>query len=201
MKISFDCDGVLACFEKNVIQVANKMWPDMNIPEDYVPRDWNYTDLFTKYQWSDVWEEIKKIPDFWLREPAMEENVAALREWIPTVDHQLFFITSRIPTGGVDPKAQTQLWLHKHGLFREDKPPIVIAVNSADQKKEYIAKYGIDMSIDDLASTVESCKLIPKHQAVLLNRPWNAKIECDKRVDTVKEFLCMSEYANYENFI
>ena len=190
MRICFDCDGVLANFEKNVIQVANARWPG-KLPQDYVPSDWDYTDVFNKQDWHQVWEDIKLIPDFWLREPAITEGVEALAEFRKNNKSKIWFLTSRMNTGDVSAKYQTQLWLMKHGLINLTNEDInrVIAVDSPEQKEQYIRGFGIDVSIDDLPSTVERHNKIPGHTAYLLRCPWNTFCVDQPTVDSVVQFL------------
>lgn len=198
MKIWFDVDGVLANFNKNVVQVAN----DCVRPEDkplsieYVPQDWSYSDVFSKEEWNKIWEKIKTIPDFWLRADAISKNVLPLRYWMVESQHEIFFITSRMPTGGVDAKAQTQLWLHNQGLYSTNRPSTVIAVQNPEEKKRIVQQYEIDLGIDDYAPTVEAMNALPDHSCYLLSQPWNRESN-QPRVGTLKEFLDMVDSASH----
>lgn len=186
MKIWIDIDGVLANFEKNINGVVNSIWPG-RLTAGYVPKDWHYADVLAKNEWDDVWSAVKKIPDFWFNSPTIEENVSTLRTWIETAAHEIFYITSRMPTGGVDSKAQTQLWLHKHGLY--DGRQVVIAVDHASDKKEIIERYEIDLGIDDFTPTVQSLSSLSEHKCYILSQPWNADATGLDRVSSMKEFL------------
>lgn len=192
MRIWFDVDGVLANFEKNVAQVANSIWPG-KVPPDFRPDTWSYDGVFTKDDWNRVWDDIKTIPNFWLRAAPIQENVSALRTWLrpEQKQHEIFYITSRMPTGGVDSKSQTQLWLHKHGLYPE---ATVIAVNKPEEKKEIIRRYEIDLGIDDYAPTVGSLNELPEHHCYLLSQPWNQNTN-QTRVNSLQEFLDLVDSA------
>ena len=192
MKIFLDVDGVLANFEQNVIGVANSLWPG-KLPLDYVPQNWAYSDVFSTEDWSKVWEEIKTIPDFWLREPPISDNVSALRTWMHLCpDHEIFFITSRIDTGGIKAADQTREWLYNLGL--RDSRTHVIAVKRAEEKKQIVADLKIDIGLDDYAPTVEALNTIPHHYCFLLDRPWNRESK-QPRVHSVKDFLNMTHPA------
>lgn len=194
MRIAFDCDGVLTCFEKNVYLVAEELWPG-KMPKGYIPTDWDYTDIFTKKEWNEVWAKIKGISDFWLRQPEMPESVQALKNFRITNNTPIWFITSRMATGGVSARYQTQLWLLQRQLISIGDLEKVIAVTKPEEKEQYIKDLGIDFSIDDLGTTVErhnrigghtSCR--EQHQAYLLDQPWNQECK-EPRVYSVKQFL------------
>ena len=187
MRIAFDCDGVLTCFEKNVYLVAEELWPG-KMPENYVPRDWDYTDIFTKKEWSAVWAKIKTIPDFWLRQPEMPESVQALKEFRILNKADIWFLTLRQQTGGVSAKYQTQLWLLQRQLIGIGDLEKVIAVAKPEEKEQYIRYFGIDYSIDDLGDAVERHNSIPDHKAYVLDQPWNQECK-EPRVFSVKQFL------------
>lgn len=195
MRIAFDMDGVLSNFTANVILVANDIWPG-KIPLDYNgPYDWDYTDILTKKEWGTIWDRIKTIPNFWLRQPAIEKNVEELKEFRMVNSSPIWFITSRQATGGVSALYQTQLWLLQRQLIGVSDTPKVIAVAKPEEKEQYIKNLGIDFSIDDLGSTVERHNKISghmsereSHRAYLLDQPWNKNCK-EPRVYSVKEFL------------
>jgi hypothetical protein len=179
---------VISDFTANVIMVANDIWPG-KIPIDYKgPYDWDYTDILTKKEWGMIWDRIKTIPDFWLRQPEMSEGVQALRDFRLINSAPIWFITSRQSTGGVSARYQTQLWLLQRQLISVNDLEKVIAVNRAEEKKELMENLVIDVSIDDLSETVVRHNTISGHQAFLLDQPWNQECK-EPRVYSVKEFL------------
>ena len=187
MRIAFDMDGVLTSFHKNVYLVAEELWPG-KMPKDYTPSDWDYTDLFTKKEWNKVWDRIRTIPDFWLRQPEMPESVQALKDFRLVNRSPIWFITSRLDTGGVSARYQTQLWLLQRQLIGVGDLEKVIAVSKTEEKMQHIINLGIESSIDDLSPTVIRHNTIPRHKSYLLDQPWNR--ECNEpRVYSVKEFL------------
>lgn len=188
MKIWFDMDGVLSEFGPNAIRVANDLWPHRKVPRNYVPKDYDYTDLFSAAEWNAIWDEIKTTPDFWLRQGCFHANVSALRTWMHSTNHEIFFITSRKATGGVGSRPQTILWLNMYGLYPKDHRPTVIAVNNAKEKKKYIEEYKIDFGIDDLPSTVTEANMLSYHHCYLLDQPWNRDSN-EARVESLQEFL------------
>lgn len=187
MKIAFDMDGVLTCFNDNVRMVAEKLWPG-KMPENYIPINWDYTDIFTKKDWDMVWDQIRIIPDFWFRQPTYPDAVRALKEFRLVNKSPIWFITSRMATGGNSARYQTQLWLLRHGLIAFNDLEKVIAVDKPIEKMKWIESIGIDVSIDDFGPTIERHNKIPNHRAFLLDQPWNKEYN-EPRVYSVKEFL------------
>lgn len=189
MNIAFDVDGVLANFEKNVKMVSDELFPGL-MPEGYVPQDWDYTDIFTKREWNMIWDKIRMIPDFWQRQPDIPEAVQALKEFRMVNGSPIWFITSRMATGGISAKYQTQLWLLSRQLITvKEAQDYVIAVSKPEEKRYWIEVNNINVSIDDLGGTVARHNEIYGHKAWLLDQPWNKKDTLLPRVFSVKEFL------------
>lgn len=187
MKIFFDLDGCLTDFTSNLITVANSLWPG-KMPPDYIPTNWNYTDVLTKQEFSEIWDEIHKIPNFWLRQKPYEENVSVLRSYLKTTQDEVYYITSRMDTGGVSAEKQTQTWLRQNGLFDFGCPKKLIVVTKPSEKKQWVEARGIDASLDDYVPTVASLNVLPWHHSYLLSRPWNPESTLT-RVNSVQEFL------------
>lgn len=187
-RIVFDMDGVLTNFEKNVYLVSQELFPG-KMPEGYVPQDWDYSDIFTKTEWNAVWKRIKEIPDFWYRQPEITEAVDALKNFRTLYANPIWFITSRIATGGVSAKYQTELWLLSRGIINIRQTGQVIAVTKPEEKKRWVEELKADVSIDDYGPTIERHNAIPNHTAFLLRQPWNKEYTNQPSVGSVKEFL------------
>jgi hypothetical protein len=185
VKVFIDLDGVLSAFTTNLVRTANEIWPN-KLPLDYVPSDWDYIDVFTKEDWSVFWETAKKIPDFWLRQTPIVKNLLPLQKWIKTTKHQIFYITSRIETGGISGYEQSAQWLIRQHIY----PPTaqLIVVPKSTDKKKYIIEYNIDFGIDDLPATVADLNLLPWHTSYLLDQPYNQNSN-QGRVQSLQEFL------------
>lgn len=189
MRIAIDIDGVLASFNKQVIRVANEIWPG-KIPLDYEPPDWGYKEVLSGEDWGKVWDKIKSEPYFWMHSPAYAENCEALRRVIDgqsRIDLDIYYITSRMDTGGKSALWQTRRWLSHQGLISPKTS--VIPVRNPDAKLSVVDAIGIDLTIDDYGPTVESLVSHGRF-AVLLDRPWNQEYQV-WRVSSLKEFLKM----------
>lgn len=193
MKVWIDIDGVVANFQKRFFSIANGMWPGV-VPRNYVPSDYDFSDILTAKQSDEIWAWIKTIPNFWLRCEPYNLDAIALRSWLPRTQHEIFFITSRKSTGGVGSRPQTILWLYEQCLYPLDKPPTVIAVASSKEKKKYIEEFRIDYGVDDLPATVNDLNMLPWHHCYLMNRPYN-QLSNQARVHSLQEFLDIVDSA------
>ena len=192
MKIWIDLDGVISAFTPNVIRVANELWPN-KLPLDYVPQDWNYTEVLSKDEWDKIWEVAKTIPDFWLRQTPILANLFALRMWLKTTKHQVFYITSRMNTGGTSAYQQSAQWLIRHSLY----PPTaqLRVTKNPGEKKKIVEEYNIEMGIDDLPSTVQDMNMLSWHHCYLLSQPCNA-LSNQARCQNLQEFLDIVDSAS-----
>lgn len=195
MIISFDIDGVLASFTRNVLPIINEKYADRIIPSpiplDAEPTDWYYNCFgLNREDWGPIFSVIKETPDFWRREPAYTRNVdAAIRYINSNPETTVYFMTQRPDTAGGTAYDQTLDWLVNHGLYpfdREVTTPII--VKDPSEKAGIIRDLNIQFSIDDKQETVEQCSQLPGHAAYLLDRPWN-RTSTERRVYSVDEFL------------
>lgn len=193
MRLWIDLDGVISSFTSNAVRVINELWPEKNLPADFVPADWDYTGILEKKDWSIFWDHARSVPDFWLRQPPIEENVSALRTWLKETEHQVFYITSRIDTGGMSAHLQTAQWLIRNNIY----PPEVslIVAGKPPDKEKYIREHSIDYGIDDLPATVSAVNMISWHHCFLLDRPYNREISNQARVYHLQEFLDIVDSA------
>jgi len=190
IRFGIDLDGVLANFGTNVIEVVNSIWPD-RLPLDYVPQDWDYSDVFTKEDWATVWAGIKRTEDFWYREDAIQEGISALDKFLLYTPHKIdvYFITSRARTMGDTVLAQSSRWLAKFGLWPRNGHSTVIPVEDAKHKEAICAGLKLPFMLDDYAPTVQKLQTVEGLQAYVLDQPWNRYAEHLPRVYSVAEYL------------
>lgn len=204
--LMIDVDGVLANFTRGYIDVINAVYPEKKVPKDYVPQDWDHTDILKKDEVPALWLEIKngdlrRCQCFWYELPPYEENVEILSKFItddiPLKRFVIYYITSRPDTQYYSALDQTRKWLRRHNLIWTNTS--VLVVRNPQEKLPLIRALGIVASIDDYAPTVRALDTIPNHFACLLERPWNQDAtditECMRAKD-LQNFLeaCVKDY-------
>lgn len=187
LRLSFDLDGVLACWGTSAIEVANSLWPG-KIPLDYIPSHWDWPDVLNKSEWDQIWTVIKTQPDFWTRIPGYEQNISELQDFLKdSPETRLFFITARIRTGEVSARSQTEQWLAKFGLWPRGKLSTVLT-SRPEGKIDLMREANIAFSLDDKKETVAACQMLINHEAFLFDQPWNQDSDLP-RVYSIKEYL------------
>lgn len=189
-KIAIDCDGVLADFIAAFCEEANGIWPG-KFPRGYVQTRWDFDPtVITKAEVSQVWDRIKATPDWWLRLNAITSNVGALAIFFHThVCHDVWIVTSRMPTIGQTVAYQTYLWIRACGVDPVHNYLGVLPVENWHDKKKIYKFAQIDFSVDDKTETVEDCDTLAGHKAFLLDQPWNQAAKVKRRITTLTEFF------------
>lgn len=185
MRISIDLDGVVANFVQRVCEIAD-------LPTNYEPPDWDFSDRLTKKQLKEVFKTIRATENFWENMPVYSQNVHSLREFLNSESgHEIYYITSRIGTKGENVSQQTDNWLLAKGAYavHYGNYQTVIAVDNAAKKKPIIEALNIEASVDDYGPTIEQCSAIPNHRAYLLDRPWNRDKDYGKRILNLQQFF------------
>lgn len=187
MRISIDLDGVVANFVRRVAEMTG-------LSPDYQPPDWDFSDVLTKEQLSEVFKTIRTIDDFWSDLPTYPDNVQSLQEFLKQErGHEIYYLTSRISTKGNNVSDQTEEWLFDNVqsgvLYYKENFQAVIAVDSAAKKRCIIEALNIEVSVDDYGPTIEQCSTIPNHKAFLLDRPWNRDKDYGNRIFNLEQFF------------
>lgn len=171
--ISVDVDGVLSQFEHGWIKLVNKRFPEKNVPADFVPNDWSYSEILTPDEFKQLWPDVIATKYFWENLPAYGDNVRALGIFLREMDHKynVYYITSRPDTKGGTALEQTRLWLRARRLYPEGSS--IIVVRDPAEKEHMLRGIGAFASIDDYLPTVQRAMKIEGHHAWLLDRPWN----------------------------
>ncbi len=178
VKIAIDLDGVLC----NVVKRFAKM---LNLPVDHEPKDWNYSGEVPLAEIKRVLKEFETHPGMWRSLEPYKENKEALAKFLRTRNEvEVYYITAR---AGVDVLSETAIWLHIRGLLTARTTVIPIQPNHS--KADVIEAIGCEYSVDDRDLNVLTAAAIPRHHAYLLDRPWNRRMKCKNRVNTLQEFL------------
>jgi hypothetical protein len=190
-KIAIDCDGVLANFTKAYGETANRLFGDARYKEGWEPPDWNFGGLYTPEEDAKIWERIVGTQNFWLGLDAYSDNVGALARWfIDHNNHEVYIVSSRTPSVGLNITQQTNLWVRSCGVREMHNYFGVIIVPDSHQKAHLYRVLEFDYSIDDKTETVEQCdRTKMAHRAALLDRPWNQHADVKWRTPSVATFL------------
>lgn len=171
--ISFDIDGVLARFGRGFVRSINKLYPHKNVPLDYEPSSWFYTELLSESELKAAWEETISTKNLWRNLDAYEGNVAVLSRFLHNT-HKFFdvyYITSRVDTPGNSAFSQTSEWLIDHDLLLYNTSLLV--VKEAKEKQAILRALHIEASVDDYLPTAIASNEIEGHKSFLYDRPWN----------------------------
>jgi hypothetical protein len=209
VRIAFDLDGVLADLHTPFVQVAARLYPEIDAgdlsaqdigasPDDDATSPKNPDTpptpgthvVLTSAQSDAVWRAVAATHNFWetLREiePGMIARIAALaeeRRW------EVLFITSRPRSAGSTVQRQSQRWIQKLGF----PMPSVYVVHKS--RGRIAAALGLDAVIDDRPDNCLDVALESKAGAILVWRGEPGKVPASARrlgiavVGTVAEAL------------
>ncbi|MFA5724409.1 MAG: hypothetical protein WC979_09205 [Candidatus Pacearchaeota archaeon] len=174
MRIGFDVDGVIANFTKVFTGILNGINPKCPILNDYSEVLHWYYDKFlpvTKLEIKRAWEIVDKNPNFWRSIPPIK-NIKVVVDFVNHNRHQhdFYFITSRLATGGISATYQTINWLRAMG-FRD---PQVIETSTKGNIIEFL---GIRYYIDDRTKNcLDVAEKSPGCKIYCPNYPYNADV-------------------------
>lgn len=202
MNIALDLDGCFSNFHYSFSKVANKLFntPIVKNIEEVKKYDWHDWHILTKDQCRLTWKEIdKNVENFWLCAESLVDNSIFKRlELLEKSNNNLFFVTLRRDTAGMNVLQQTNLWIKKHSNLEH------FCTIPTEQKGKILdgvkAKYFLD---DSPEQVIEASIEAPKCKSFLLVRPYNAyaidfiqkshKFKNIRIVYSVKEFLDIIE--------
>lgn len=138
-------DGVVFDFVGAFYRIANPMFGTNHSGPQLT---WDFEDEYSPEQVDKVWDEIRRIKNFWM----------TLKPMPATRDLQymhkraeFFFITSRVPTAGMTPREQA-CWALRNwfGITY----PTVIVVDKPGQKAAIAQALELSSFIDDKRATI-----------------------------------------------
>lgn len=158
MRIGVDIDDVLANFIAAFRQMAHDRY---GVDNTIIPCDWEFSNFgLSKVQLASLFQQVSDTKDFWM---TLESKPGT--SWIEDAEssHEVFFITSRIPSQGKALKDQTAEWLREtFGI----KNPVVLL---AREKGPLAAALGLNAFVDDrdkncieVGNAVPTCKVFIK---------------------------------------
>jgi hypothetical protein len=187
LKIGIDMDGVVANFNAPYIDLIFKYsGVRLPAPSDTYPDKWYYeVDAgMQKSRTSEMWQEIKSTPDFWLNVPAYSDAPSFLRSLQDLEifeDADVYFVTNRM---GIAVKGQTENWLMQNGY---NKFPTVLI---SQYKGLSAAALELTHYLDDKNENCTDVRdLSPKTKGYMLKRPYNIEQQGVPRIDSLQAFL------------
>jgi uncharacterized HAD superfamily protein len=183
MKIGFDMDGVLSDFDSEFRKrIEEKFKIKAN---DGEPRVWNYYNWvtgLTKEMEDSIVADIIKTPFFWIGLAAIDEKIMfqiAERSFTQNI----YFITNRYPNPTEEKTIlQTRRWLLNMDIE-------AAGVISTKDKPAACRLLRLDYFIDDYGPSVSAINANSQTKCYLLKRSYNSNYDSPYKVDTVQEYL------------
>jgi hypothetical protein len=136
LRLAIDVDGVLADFRASFRALAIS---------ELGPRRGDIESELSKADIERLWKAVGRAANWWVALPAYEpDQIARLYELSREGRWEVFFMTSRPPSGGDTVQLQTQVWLEQHGFLM---PSVLTA--PAGARGELARALRIDVIIDD----------------------------------------------------
>lgn len=180
MRIGVDLDDVLANFVEAFVNLAHETY---GRPEKgKLPVDWEWSNMgLSPEEINNLWVIIKSTPFFW-QDLDRAEGVSHHLLKALDQEHELFFITARVPTGGDTVKNQSADWLTAYGvryptvLVEADKGPLAAALK-------------LEAFIDDRPKNIIEIKaVLPNCRMFLKNASHNLAYNPPPGVERVNSF-------------
>lgn len=178
MRIGVDVDDVLANFIKKFRHMAHLKF---GVDESIVPCDWAFSNFNLKpEQFGELWKTIANTSDFWLY-LEVKDGCKLLQE--AERRHEIFFISSRVPSIGLSIKDQTAIWLDE--MFDIYHPTVIIT----REKGPLAAALKLEAFIDDRdKNCIEIAQAVPNCKVFLKDAGHNKHFNDFPRVGSFDEF-------------
>jgi len=161
MNIGVDLDDVLVDFMSAFVRVCNDLYgrPELGL----LPVDWEWSNLgLSQKEISDAWSVVKNTDSFW-ETLGVEPGVDPYRVKELSQQHDLFFITARVPTIGATVKNQSCYWLRKNMMI--DYPTVIVSYDKGPIAKALKLDYFIDdrpKNVLEIKAVLPDCKVFLK---------------------------------------
>ena len=159
IRVGFDVDGVLANFNKTFRETAKA-----------VERRGSRTSAgadspLTTETMKRVWDHIGRTAQWWIQlEPYEPEQIERLYKTARERRWEIYFMTTRPPSGGETTQFQTQWWLETHGFVL----PSVLTVPGSRGDAANALK--LDIAVDDRLTNCVDIVAASRAKALLLQR-------------------------------
>lgn len=172
MNIALDLDGCLSNFHYSFSKIANKLFgtPIVENIKDVKKYDWYDWFPLTKEQCKLTWKEIdKNVENFWLDAvPLVDIPIFRRLESLEKANHNIFFVTLRRDTAGMNVLQQTNLWIKKHSNLTH------FCTIPTEKKGKILDGIKGHFFLDDSPEQVIEASIeAPNCKSFLLVRPYN----------------------------
>ena len=180
-KIGIDLDDVLVDFMSEFTKICNRLFgkPELGT----LPVDWDWSNFYlTKAEKATAWEELSNIENFWANLPVEEGADPDIVERLSD-DHELFFITARVPSRGWSTEHQSKHWVHckMDVIF----PTVIVSSN----KGPIAAALKFDYFIDDRPKNcIDIHEALPDCKVYLKDSSHNQSFVCPEWLTRVRDF-------------
>jgi uncharacterized HAD superfamily protein len=182
LRIGLDVDDVTIDFIHAFIKEAE---PFLGVKFDHLPRMWDCSDCgITQAEKDRVIQHLTSIRNWYMR---ATEALPGVKELMPRLSalNDLFFITARIETAGIQTLKQTQMQLASLGI---PYPTVLIAKS----KGPLVRALALDAFIDDKPENLSDIERTPGIKPIklyLMDQPWNQHCTSFIRVKSFQDFV------------
>ena len=185
MRVSFDIDGVLADFILAFGDlIAEYTSPGFISYPTTEQKEWRFPIPSNIYD--RTWEIIDETQNWWMMlDPLVsQKDINAINYTIH--NHDVYFITSRKSTTGLNIERQCQYWLDGIGI---DASHATVIATQAGKKHQLMNAMDIDCHIDDKPAIVKDVAYHSSAISCVLNQPYNlGNLGQEHRFYSVEEY-------------
>ena len=180
LNIGIDIDDVLADFMTEFTTTCNKLHGKPEL--DAQPVDWEWSNFnLTREEKDTTWSALQGTPNFWTQ---LKKEPGANFDLMQRLDkeHELSFITARVPSAGDSVRHQTSQWLLNN--FGIPFPNVFVTTN----KGPLAAALKLDYFIDDRPKNVLEIRAAVPTCKVVLKDSCHNQAFVDPEIPRVKDF-------------
>lgn len=157
LRLGIDVDGVLADFRTAFRSLAAR---ELGVPLTDLEAD------LTSTQLDRLWKAVRETANWWLDLPPYEpDQISRLYSLARQGRWEVFFLTSRPPSGGDAVQLQTQVWLERLGFLLPS-----VLTTAAGARGEIARSLRLDLVLDDRVVNCLEVISASNAKAVLVER-------------------------------
>jgi hypothetical protein len=159
LRLGIDVDGVVADFRSAFRALAER---ELGLAAGDVETELSKPDV------DRLWRAVASTTNWWLDVPAYEpDQIERLYAQARRARWEVFFMTSRPPSGGDSVQLQTQVWLERHGYYLPS-----VLTTPAGARGELARSLRLDLALDDrLVNCLEIISASNSKAVIVLRAP------------------------------